>query len=157
MKKTILITILLCICLAGVVIASNLIVLENDGNGMFQKGKESINLINKQPYSKAYIAWYDHNLLETGWMGCHYNTSKNSNIHQHCSWETRDLDTGYLNTRFESYGKRIQEMYIQFVNVSKVRFGNTVKVQMSYYRGEGNGFACFDKDGYLFRSNVSCN
>ncbi len=104
--------------------------------------EQSIEFYGDDPDSKPYLAWntwYDTDQgagitmdnAWTGWIGCHYNTSINSDAHQHCSWETMDTDTGNVNTRFEiSYGKPISNMFAGFSNLNEVRYGTGVDINL---------------------------
>lgn len=100
---------------------------------------QAIALHNINPQSKSYLAWYGWydngtTMVEdwVGWFGCHYNTSITPAAHQHCSIETLDTDTGYVNTRFEIlYGKSVATTYAGFTNINYVNFGSNVDLRFS--------------------------
>ena len=98
---------------------------------------ESIELHGLFGTSKPYIGWYGYDPLlgyntPLGWIGCHYNLT-NGNVHQHCSWETLDNNTGKptINTKFEiSYGSNQTQAnrgsFAQFTSINQLRLGSGV-------------------------------
>jgi len=81
--------------------------------------------------SKPFIAWYNHSGSGVGWFGCHYNLS-NGDVHQHCSIETIDSTTGYINTRFEiRYGDSKSDLYAKFTNIGDLILGHNVDLKFT--------------------------
>jgi len=103
---------------------------------------QSIELYADHPEAKPYLAWktwYDSNddgtadtYDWTAWLGAHYNTSINSDAHQHWSVETLDTDTGYINTRFEILHSRpVDELFIGMNAVNYLNLKTGVDVRFT--------------------------
>lgn len=103
---------------------------------------QAIELYATIPEAKPYLAWktwYDSNddgIADTydwtAWLGAHYNTSINSDAHQHWSVETLDRDTGYVNTRFEILlGKPVEELYIGMNAVNYLNLKTGVDIRFT--------------------------
>lgn len=113
-------------------------------NDIFADGP-SIELRALDPEAKPYIGWYGYYnngtaFLNggTGWFGCHYNTSINSDVHQHCSFEAPGSD-GVMHTRWGvTYGKETSDMYFKYSNLNYVNFGNDVDIR--FKDGEHGSF-----------------
>lgn len=110
-------------------------------NGILNGNDQAIDLRALNPEAKAYLSWYGYLLNDSsglierryvGWFGCHYNTTGNSNPHEHCSIETLDLTTGTINSRFEiTYGDLESELYAKFSSISYVELGSGVDLLMN--------------------------
>lgn len=103
---------------------------------------QSIELYADVPQAKPYLAWktwYDSNddgnadtYDWTAWLGAHYNTTITSEAHQHWSVETLDLDTGYINTRFEILlGRPVSELFIGMNAINYLNLKTGVDVRFT--------------------------
>lgn len=87
------------------------------------------------PEAKPFLEWktwyFDNNQSTmvygyTAWLGAHYNSSLNSDRHQHFAIETLDLNTSTVNTRFAiDYGRFLENMtaYFNAINYLELRTG----------------------------------
>lgn len=93
------------------------------------------------PEAKPFLEWrnwyFDNNQSTmvygySAWMGAHYNSSLNSDRHQHFAIETLDLNTSTLNTRFAiDYGRFLENMtaYFNAINYLQLRSGVDLRIR----------------------------
>jgi hypothetical protein len=117
---------------AGDTMTGNLSFSQDNGIRLYANNTDtfddgnSIELYSTRGTAKPYIAWYNESNEGVGWLGCHYNLS-NGDVHQHCSFETPDTDTGTINTRLEiSYGKAVSDMFIRASGIGNFILGSGV-------------------------------
>ena len=112
---------------------------------IFSEG-QSIELKALDAEAKPSIGWYGYfdngsGTLQyggIGWQVCHYNSSINSDVHQHCSFEVPGAD-GIIRTRYGvGYGKEISDLdfFITNVNFLNLKDG----VDLRFKEGDHGGF-----------------
>lgn len=114
---------------------------------------EDLNFVQTIPEAKSGILWksYDasvNDYVYSGWIVCHYNSSVNYDVHQHCSIETIDNSTGTpsLNSHFTiNYGSnltraeiRFPQSDVKFISNQKLYFGDDKQVWIQHNATTGD-------------------